>query len=184
MSDLHEIYEELNGSRFHRFCRINPTAKVHDSSDVFDFANILADVEIAHCCSIGSGTELGRGTKVGAYTRIGQGCFFPPNSRIGRQVFVGPGVYCADDKHPYVHVQGEDPPYNPQPPVIDDGAVIGIGAVLLPGVHIGEGAIVAAGTVVTKDVPPYITVKGPAGKQHVLSEIAVSMFRGKAGVAD
>lgn len=188
MTDLSEYYkavcQDMNGGRFHFLCRVHPTAKVHDTSVVYDFANVMADVVIGHNSQIGSGTEIGRGSRIGNYTRIGQGCFFPPNSVIGNGVFVGPGVYCADDRHPYVHVTGEDPPYDPEPPVIEDGAVIGIGAVLLPGVHVGKCALVAAGSVVTKNVPDGITVKGPAAKPYVLSEIAATMFRGKVGAVD
>ena len=47
-----------------------------------------------------------------------------------------------------------------RPIVIDDYAWIGVGAKVLQGVHIGKGAVVAAGAVVTKDVPPYAVVAG------------------------
>lgn len=187
MSDLNEYYkgvvQELNGGRFQALCRVHPTAKVHDTTMVWDGANILADVVIGHNCNIGGNVEIGRGSKIGNYTRVGYGSFLPPNSQVGNQVFIGPGVYCADDRHPFIHVQGEDPPYTPEPPVIEDGAVIGIGAVLLPGVRVGREAIVAAGSVVSRDVPAYTTVKGPAARQHLLSENAAMMFRGHAGVS-
>ena len=69
---------------------------------------------------------------------------------IGDRVFIGHYVITANDKHPVVG----NPNWVPQPPVIEDDASIGGGAVILPGVRIGKGAIVGMGAVVTKDVPP------------------------------
>lgn len=123
------------------------------------FCRILADVVMGEHCSVGGGTEIGRGSRIGDHSRIGANAFLPPNSRIGRYVFVGPGVVFTDDKHPRIPAPG-DPPYDAQPPVVDDGASIGAGCVILPGVHIGAGARIAAGTVVTKDVPAGKTVRG------------------------
>ena len=193
MTDLHEIYNTVptgtmplwNNPEVVRrpIVYIHPSASVHQTTSVWHGARILADVAIGHNCSIGGGTEIGRGSKVGNYTRIGANCFFPPNSVIGNSVFIGPGVNCADDRHPYVRMQGDDPPYTPEPPVIEDGAVIGLGAVLLPGVRIGKNAFVAAGSVVTRDVPDNVTVKGPAAKPYVLSEIAAQALRGKGAAA-
>jgi UDP-2-acetamido-3-amino-2,3-dideoxy-glucuronate N-acetyltransferase len=138
---------------------IDGSATWGEGTIIWWYAKVLQNVRIGDCCSIGGGTEIGRGTTIGDRTRIGANCFFPPNSRIGSWVFIGPGVKCADDMHPKVPQDG-DPPYHAQPPVIEDEAVIGIGAILLPGVHIGRGAIVAAGALVTKDVPAGAMVRG------------------------
>lgn len=138
---------------------IHHTAKIGEGSKVWHFAVVLADVVIGRWCNIGAHCEIGHGTTIGDATRIGSGTFLPPNSRIGRHVFIAPGVKCGDDRHPYVHCE-DDPPYTPEPPQIDDGAVIGIGAVLLPGVRIGKHALVAAGSVVTHDVAAGTAVKG------------------------
>lgn len=154
---------------------IDPSVEIGEGSKVWNYAVVLQDVVIGRFCSIGSLTEIGRGTTIGDNSRIGSQCFFPPNSRIGRNVFVGPGVKCADDRYPYVHQDG-DPPYKAEPPVIEDGASIGIGAVLLPGVTIGAGAIVAAGSVVTKDVPHKATVMGSPARLHTLSTLAREGF--------
>jgi acetyltransferase-like isoleucine patch superfamily enzyme len=67
---------------------------------------------------------------------------------LGNDIFVGPGAIFLNDKYP--------PRYNPavwQPPVVEDGAIIGGGAVICPNVRIGKRAIIAAGAVVTKNVP-------------------------------
>lgn len=106
--------------------------------------------------SIGTYTEIGTYSVIGESTRIGMGVFMPNRSHVGRYVFIGPKVTFTDDKYPDVTKAN----YRPRPPIIKDHASIGAGAVILPGVVIGEGAKVGAGSVVTKDVDPYTTVLG------------------------
>lgn len=143
----------------HPSAEVDHTAEVGEGSTIWANAGILAKCKIGRNVSIGRGAEIGRASIVGDNTRIGWGSFFPPNSQIGRDVFVGPGVICTDDKHPTIHRPWE-PPYHAQPPVIGDGAAIGAACVILPGITIGTGARIAAGSVVTKDVPPYTAVRG------------------------
>jgi len=148
---------------------IDPSATLGEGSMVWHYARVLQEVRIGKNCSIGGGTELGRGTVVGDDSRIGANAFFPPNSSIGERVFVGPGVTCTDDMHPRVHLPG-DPPYHAQPPMIEDDAAIGAGAILLPGIRIGRGARVAAGCVVTKDVPDRAMVRGVPSRFRTMPE--------------
>lgn len=144
---------------------VDPSAKVPASTSVWHFARVLADVVIGQHCSIGGGTEIGRGSTIGDYSRIGANCFLPPNAKIGQYVFVGPGCVFTDDRYPRVPAPG-DPPYDARPPIIEDGASIGAGAVILPGIRIGMGARVAAGSVVTHDVAPGTVVKGSPARLH------------------
>ncbi len=138
---------------------IDSSALVGIGSKVWWYAVVLQDVRIGVNCSIGSHTEIGRGSRIGDQTRIGANCFLPPNSQIGCSVFIGPGVTFTDDRFPKIHAP-DDPPYKAEPPVVCDGANIGAGCVILPGVRIGKGAFIAAGAVVTKDVPDGQSVIG------------------------
>jgi acetyltransferase-like isoleucine patch superfamily enzyme len=86
---------------------------------------------------------------------------------IGNYAFIGPKVTTANDRRiRYFRPEITDPD---QGPIIEDGAVIGAGAALLPRVRIGKGAFVAMGAVVTKNVPPFTLVMGVPAKviRHV-----------------
>lgn len=153
MTDLHEMAKELRSYNFktpHKIITafIDPSATYQAGTVIWHYSVVLAKVRIGADCSIGSGCEIGRGTIIGDRTRIGAHVFLPPNSTIGSDVFVGPGVTCTDDKHP----RAGNADYIAEPPIIEDGACIGAGAILLPGVRIGANARVAAGAIVTKDV--------------------------------
>jgi len=139
---------------------IDPTAEIHLTSRVWHFAVVLRDVRIGANCSIGSHTEIGVGTTIEEGSRIGYGCFFPSHSKIGKNVFVGPGVICCDDKHPVV----DNPNYHAQPPIIEDDVSIGAGVILLPGIRVGKGALIGAGAVVTHNVKEKDIVWGVPAK--------------------
>ena len=152
-------------------CFIDPSAALAEGVKVWHYARVLAEVELGAYVSIGGGTEVGRGSRIGAYSRIGANCFLPPDSFIGERVFVGPGVNFADDQYPFVHMDSDDP-YTPAPPFVDDGAVIGLGVTVLPGVHIGKRAFVGAGALVLSHVPDDGAVFGVPAVPFTLSDKA------------
>lgn len=101
---------------------------------------------------------------IGDHTWIGQCCFLHSAGgiRIGKAVGIGPMVKILTSVHRETESSG---------PVmfnelefkevsIEDGCDIGVGATILPGVRIGEGSIVGAGSVVNKNIPPYCVVAG------------------------
>lgn len=143
---------------------IHESATVDAEALIWDFVRILSHVTIKHDVSIGGGTEIGRGSVIEQGARIGANCFLPAYTKVGEYAFVGPGVTCTDDRHPKVAMPG-DPPYIAEPPVIEEFANIGAGVILLPGVRIGHHALVGAGSVVTKDVPPHTLWRGEPARQ-------------------
>jgi acetyltransferase-like isoleucine patch superfamily enzyme len=112
---------------------------------------------------IGDDVVLGRGslvendTSVGALTRIQADAYITAHSTLEENVFIAPCVVTTNDnfmgrtRRRHALTRG---------PTIRRGARIGGGAILCPGVEIGEDAFVGAGTVVTKDVPPAVVVVG------------------------
>lgn len=137
---------------------------------VYSFTNLYE-------CSVGRGTRIGtfvevqKGAVIGSNCKVQSHTFVCEGVTIGNGVFVGHGVVFVNDKYPRAtnadgQLQGEGD-WDLQPIVVEAGASIGSGAVILGGVRIGAGAMVGAGAVVTRDVPPYETVVGtPARPVH------------------
>lgn len=143
----------------HPTAEVDPTVEVGEGVKVWANAGVLYHTKLGRHVSIGRGTEIGHDSVIGDGTRIGYGCFLPNGSTVGRDVFIGPSCVFCDDMHPRI-LRPWDKPYRAQPPVIEDGAAIGAGVTVLPGIHIGKGARIAAGSIVTKDVPDYTAVRG------------------------
>jgi acetyltransferase-like isoleucine patch superfamily enzyme len=101
---------------------------------------------------------------IGDESWIGQQVFMHAAGgiRIGARVGIGPAVKILTSQH---REAGRDvpvlfAPVDVAPVVIEDDADLGIGVIVLPGVHIGKGAVIGAGSVVTKDVPDYAVMAG------------------------
>lgn len=184
MTDLHEVYESEMGPRpyqggYNRYGIqnfIDESVKVGLGVKVWHYAIVLADCNLGVGCMIGSRTEVGRGSVIGAHARVGSGVFLPSNSQIGERVFIGPNVTFTDDRHPYVRDPGVENDYDARPPVVEDYASIGAGAVILPGIRVGHHATVAAGAIVTRDVAPYAHVRGEPARVRAMSESAERGF--------
>jgi acetyltransferase-like isoleucine patch superfamily enzyme len=144
---------------------------------IADDVSLGEDVAIHHPslvnlygCSVGAGSRIGtfveiqRGCVVGANCKISSHSFLCEGVTIEDEVFVGHGVMFTNDLHP----RATTPDGRPQGPAdwqviptrVRHGASIGSGATILPGITIGARAQVAAGAVVTRDVPPGATVAG------------------------
>ncbi len=121
---------------------------------------IREETRIGSRIVIGSGTVIDGNVTIGDEVKIESQVYIPTHTIIGNKVFIGPGATLTNDRYP----QRMRDEYVPEGPVIKDGVTIGANAVILPGKVIGEGSFLAAGTVVTKDVPPWSMVKGNPGE--------------------
>jgi len=107
---------------------------------------------------LSDGSQVSKDLLAREYSYIGPGCLIGPKVQLGPYVMIGPRVSIVGGDHVY-NKPGTPIIFSgrPQldPTIIEADAWIGCGTILLAGVRIGRGAIVAAGAVVTKDVPPY-----------------------------
>ena len=102
--------------------------------------------------SIWSNSVIDYGCRIGNHVKIHNNCYIAQSTVIEDDVFIAPGVMIANDKYPVSQ--------NFEGPTIKRGAKIGINATILPGVIIGENALIGAGSVVTKDIPPKAVAYG------------------------
>jgi acetyltransferase-like isoleucine patch superfamily enzyme len=109
---------------------------------------------------------------IGDGTKIAHNLAMGPGFVVGKNCFIAPNVTFCNDAWPRAHMAGFDvKAYEGRPAVImEDGATIGANAVILPGVHIGAGAMVAAGSVVTRNVPAGFLWKGTGDLEQIASE--------------
>jgi UDP-2-acetamido-3-amino-2,3-dideoxy-glucuronate N-acetyltransferase len=132
-----------------------------DDVVVFSFTNLYG-CRIGDRTRIGPFVEIQRGAVVGADCKIQSHTFICDGVTIEDDVFVGHGVMFVNDNRPRVADEWEL-----LPTVVERGASIGSGAVILGGIKIGAGAFIGAGAVVTRDVAPGETVAGvPARATH------------------
>jgi len=123
-----------------------------------ELSNIYGDGYIGDFCNIGAMVEI-RSPQIGHRCKIQAFVFIPEGVVIGNNVFIGPHVCFTNDKYP--KAVGE---WELKTTIIEDNVSIGANSTILPGVVIGKGALIGAGSVVTKDVDPYTIVAGNPAK--------------------
>jgi acetyltransferase-like isoleucine patch superfamily enzyme len=117
--------------------------------------------------SIGAASVVGRGVsvendvRIGARVRLQTNAYITAWSVVEDDVFVAPGVITTNDPT----AGRREPGQELRGPTLRRACRIGAGAVLLPGIEVGEEAFVAAGAVVTADVPPRVVVMGVPAKE-------------------
>ena len=97
---------------------------------------------------MGSFSEIGPNVVIGDNVRIGAMCFIPEGVTLEKNSWIGPRCTFTNDKYP---PSGKE---NWKPILIKKGARLGAAVTVLPGVTVGEGALVGAGSVISRDIPP------------------------------
>ncbi len=125
-------------------------------------------------CTIGQGTKIGafveiqKNSSVGARCKVSSHTFICEGVLVEDEVFIGHGVMFTNDKYPRAaNADGSlqsEADWAVEKTVIKRTASIGSNATIVCGITIGEGALVGAGAVVTRDVPPYAIVAGVPAK--------------------
>ena len=143
--------------------KITPDVKLGENVRIFDFVNLYG-CEIGDNTKVGTFVEIQKGAKIGKNCKISTHTFICEGVTIEDNVFIGHNVTFINDLYPRSttetgQLQTEED-WVCVPTLIKEGASIGSSATLLAGVTVGENAIVGAGSVVTKDVPPETIVAG------------------------
>lgn len=120
----------------------------------------LYGCEIGSECSIGTFVEIGKNVKLGQRVKVQAFVYIPEGVVIEDEVFIGPHVCFTNDKYP----RTINTKWEVVPTKVCKGASIGANATIVCGITIGEGAMIGAGSVVTKDVLPWTVVVGNPAK--------------------
>lgn len=151
------------------FLRIAPTVVLGQGVRIFAFVNLYG-CTIGNETTIGTFVEIQSDVIIGARCKISSHTFVCSGVTIEDGVFVGHGVMFTNDKFP----RACNPDGTPQtssdwtciPTLVKKGASIGSGAIILPGVTVGEHAMIGAGAVVTHDVRAGEIVIGNPARHH------------------
>jgi acetyltransferase-like isoleucine patch superfamily enzyme len=140
---------------------IHPLADVHsteigEGTHIWQFVVVLAGAKIGDDCNICAHCFIESDVIVGNRVTIKNGVQLWNCLRLDNDVFVGPNVTFTNDKNP----QAGNKNFQCLTTWVEEGASIGGGATILPGVRVGAHASVGAGSVVTKDVAAYTTIAG------------------------
>lgn len=154
-------------------------ARIRAGAIIYGDVSIGDDFQTGHQVLLRERTTIGRhvllGTQsvidgqveIGDFVKIETHVYIPTHVKIGSFVFIGPGVTITNDRYP-LKLRDE---YKPEGATLEDGVTIGGGVTIVPGVTIGRDSFVAAGAIVTKDVPPDSLAIGAPAKIKPLPEM-------------
>jgi len=156
--------------------RLGDYAKIRSGTVIYQAVTIGHHFETGHQVLVREENQIGDSVSIWSHSVIDYGCSIGNNVRIHANaylaqytvieddVFIAPGTIFANDKYPVSHhLEG---------PRVKRGAKIGVNATILPGIVIGQEALVGAGSVVTRDVPDRAVVAGnPARVVGTIDEI-------------
>ncbi|HIC96466.1 TPA: N-acetyltransferase [Candidatus Bipolaricaulota bacterium] len=143
----------------HESACIEPGTKIGRGTRIWHFSHVMAGAEIGENCRLGQNVFVAKNAKIGNNVKIQNNVSIYEGVILEDYVFCGPSCVFTNVKTPrsaFPRNRSED--YIPT--VVRYGATIGANATIICGVTIGEWAFVAAGAVVTKDVPSYALVAG------------------------
>jgi acetyltransferase-like isoleucine patch superfamily enzyme len=146
---------------------IAENVKLGKGVKIFAFTNLYG-CELGDDVKVGTFVEIQKGSRIGNRCKISSHSFICEGVTLEDEVFIGHGVMFTNDRLPRAATgDGKlqtEADWKCETTLIKKGASIGSGATLLCGITIGERAIVGAGSVVTKDVPPKAVVAGNPAK--------------------
>jgi acetyltransferase-like isoleucine patch superfamily enzyme len=150
--------------RIHPTAEVSPKAQIGEGTSIWNQAQVREDVVIGESCILSKDVYVDYGVVIGSHVKVQNGVSIYHGVTIEDGVFVGPHVCFTNDKYPRaVNADGSlksAADWQMSEILIQYGAALGARSVILPGVTVGPWAMVAAGAVVTRDVPAYGLVVG------------------------
>ena len=170
-SRMHSTNPSSGPAFVHPTAEIETGAQVGAGTKVWHLAHIRSTATVGADCVIGRNVYVDANARVGDRVKIQNNVSVYQGVTIEDEVFVGPCAVFTNDLRP----RAQNPDWTITPTVVRRGASIGANATLVCGVEIGEFAMIAAGSVVTRDVEPYQLVAGnparPKGRVDKSGEV-------------
>jgi UDP-2-acetamido-3-amino-2,3-dideoxy-glucuronate N-acetyltransferase len=150
--------------KVHASAEVSDHAQIGQGTAIWHHAQVREGAEVGEDCIVGKGAYIDTGVRIGSRCKIQNGAFLYKGVTLQDGVFVGPGAIFANDQVPRaINPDGArkaEDDWEVGRTFVDFGASIGAGAIVLPGVHIGRFAMVAAGAVVRQQVADFEVVAG------------------------
>jgi UDP-2-acetamido-3-amino-2,3-dideoxy-glucuronate N-acetyltransferase len=150
--------------RIHPTAEVSPRAQIGEGTSIWNQVQVREDAVIGENCILSKDVYVDYGVVIGSNVKVQNGVSIYHGVTIEDGVFVGPHVCFTNDKYPRaVNPDGSlkgGADWQVSETLIRRGAALGARSVILPGVTVGKWAMVAAGAVVTRDVPDYGLVLG------------------------
>lgn len=148
---------------------VDPSAEVGEGSSVWHLAQVREHAVLGAQCVVGRGAYIGSGVVLGAGCKVQNYALVYEPAVLGDGVFVGPAAVLTNDQYP----RAVNPDLTPKSTsdwvavgvTVGEGASIGARAVCVAPVHVGRWALVAAGSVVVRDVPDFALVAGAPARR-------------------
>ena len=153
----------------HETAHIANNAKIGARTKIWINVQVREDVEIGTDCIISKDAYIDHAVKIGNKVKIQNGVSVYNGVTIEDEVFVGPNVAFTNDYYP----RAQNPDWEVTPTLIRKGASLGANCTIVCGHTVGEYALVGAGSVVVRNVPPYALVVGNPARVVGLSLIHI-----------
>ncbi len=147
-------------TRIHPTAEVSPLAVVGDGTSIWHWAQVREGARLGARCSLGKDVYIDTDVVVGDECKIQNFATLYHGLTVGNRVFIGPHACFTNDMYP----RAVSPEWQVVSTRVEDGASIGANSTILCGITIGRHAMVAAGAVATKDVPPHALVAGVPAK--------------------
>jgi len=148
---------------------IDERAIIGSGTKVWENSRIREDAIIGKDCNIGRNVYVGPGVKIGNNVKIQNNALIYEPASIEDGVFIGPGVIFTNDLHPRAIAHDgkkkTEEDWNKEGVTVEYGASVGAGTICVAPVRIGKWAMIAAGSVVTKEVLDFSLIAGVPAKQ-------------------